>query len=109
KFAELNAIKDRVHAVPGMKAGYFYITSPIDGRVLNQSFREEMTNKSVKPNEPVLRVGEKEGSWEIELKIPQKHIGQILRAFDYNKTDVLDVDVILKSMPTRTYKGILLR
>jgi len=109
KTRELNAIRDRVHAVPGMKAGYFQVVSPIDGVVLNQSFREELTGKGVKPNEPILRVGDKEGSWEIELKIPQKHIGQILRAFEHNQTDHLDVDLILKSLPTRTYKGILYR
>jgi hypothetical protein len=108
KTKELDAIRERVHAVPG-KPGFFHIVSPIDGIVLNQSFREELTNKSVKPNEPILRIGDKDGSWEIELKIPQKHIGQILRAFETNKTDILDVDLILKSMPTRTYKGKLLR
>src|SRR5205823_5801893 len=57
KTNELNAIRDRVQAIPSGKAGYFVVKSPIDGTVLNQSFREELTNKSVKPNEPILRVG----------------------------------------------------
>jgi hypothetical protein len=94
--------------VPG-RPGFFHVVSPIDGIVLNQAFREELTRKSVKPNEPILRVGETEGGWEIELKIPQKHIGQILRAFKALDTDKLDVDLILKSMPTRTFKGKLFR
>src|SRR5262249_3797159 len=82
KSSQLQEIRNRVHAVPGAATGYFFVESPIDGTVLNQSFREELTNKSVKPNEPILRVGKKEGRWEIEVKIPQKHIGQVLRAFD---------------------------
>jgi hypothetical protein len=110
KTNELQAIRDRVNALPSGKPGEFLVKSTIDGTVLNQSFREEFTNKSVKPNEPILRVGKKDGSWEIELKIPQKHIGQVKKAFDPNdpKKD-LDVDLILRSMPTRTYKAKLAR
>jgi hypothetical protein len=107
---ELRAIRERVNAVTGGRPGEFLIKSPIDGTVLNQSFREEFTNKSVKPNEPILRIGRKDGSWEVELKIPQKHIGQVLYAFEHNGPDKdLDVDLILRSMPTKTYKAKLSR
>lgn len=110
KTSQLQEIRERVHAVPGELPGYFYVISPIDGTVLNQSFREELTNKSVKPNEPILRVGKKEGQWEIEVKIPQKHIGQVLRAFPpEDRAKELDVDLILKSLPTHTYQAKLKR
>jgi hypothetical protein len=110
KSNELQAIRDRVNARPGGRPGEFWVKSPIDGTVLNQGFREELTNRSVKPNEQILRVGRKDGSWEVELKIPQKHIGQVLYAFERNdpKKD-LDVDLILRSMPTKTYKAKLSR
>jgi hypothetical protein len=109
KTSELEQINRRVHAVPG-KPGEFSIQSPIEGTILNSGFPEELTNKSVKPNEPILRVGKKEGPWEIELKIPQKHIGQVLFAFDPKDPNKdLDVDLILKSMPTRTFKAKLAR
>src|SRR5262249_42518442 len=39
----------------------------------------------------------------------QKHISQVLNAFGREKTDVLDVDFLLRSDPTRTYKGKLFR
>ncbi len=77
--------------------------------VLNADFRENLTNRAVKPSDPLLRLGYKEGPWEIELKIPQKHIGQVLQAFVREKTDELDVDLLLRSEPTRVYKGKLAR
>src|SRR5262249_10282208 len=66
----------------------------------------------VKPSEPVVRLGAKDGPWELELKIPQKHIGQVLRAFerqgpDRRKWKPLDVDYVLLGRTTVLYKGKL--
>ncbi len=109
KTRELEALRLRVHA--GDNPGYFFIKAPISGTVLNGSFVEELVGKSIKPNEPVLRIGFKEGRWEIEAKIEQKHIGQVLQAFkpEDGPNAELDVDIILKSAPTRTFKGRLMR
>jgi hypothetical protein len=110
KTKELRELSDLVHAMPDKPPGYFQVVSPIDGTVLNSNFREELTNKSVKPNEPILRLGKKDGRWEIELKIPQKHIGQVLQAYHTNDpNEELDVDLILKSLPTHTYRAKLAR
>jgi hypothetical protein len=75
--------------------------------VLTPDFRETLKRRPVDPKDPVLRLGNKEGRWEVEMKIPQKHIGQVLYAFDYLKTDKLDVDLVVRSDPTHTYRGIL--
>jgi hypothetical protein len=82
--------------------------------VLTPDFKETLPKRRVEPKDPLLRLGHKEGKWEIELKIPQKHIGQVLAAFDYvektqGQKDVLDVDLIVKSEPTKTYRGKLER
>ena len=77
--------------------------------------RENLLGRTVKPNEVLQRVGNVEGSWQVELKIPQRNIGQIMRAFDdpkLHKTDAigrryLDVDVLLSSMPDTRYMGRL--
>src|SRR5262249_50323772 len=45
----------------------------------------------------------------LEIKIPQKHLGQVLLAFEHEKTDVLDVDFLLRSDPTRVFRGKLHR
>ncbi len=77
--------------------------------VLNGNFRDEWLLKSAKPSDPILKLGAKGGPWEIELRIPQKHISQILKAYERKGVEELDVDFILRSDPTRTYRGILKR
>ena len=76
----------------------------------NFNFREK-EDSEVKPSEPVLRLGAKDGPWELELKIPQKHIGQVLRAYErlrkQEKPLVLDVDYVLLGSTTKLYKGRL--
>lgn len=98
--------------------GYFWLTAPIAGTVLNSDFKETLTNRVVKPNEPILRIGQKgdkPAAWEIELKIPQKHIGQVLQAYEFlkkqdpDRADELDVDILVLSDPTRTFRGKLSR
>lgn len=76
--------------------------------VLDADFRENFQNKYVRPIDPILRLGDKEGSWELELKIPQKHINQVLRAFDEKDPNPkLIVDLLVTSHPTEVYKGVL--
>jgi multidrug efflux pump subunit AcrA (membrane-fusion protein) len=108
KKAELDAIRERTNAVPGT-FGLFELKSPIAGTVLNGSFREELTHRAVKPNEPILRIGDKASGWQVKLDIPQKHIGQVLNGFSYLKRDEIDVDLVLRSAPTRTFKAKLAR
>jgi len=78
----------------------------------NQDFRP---GKQVKPSEPLLKLGWVEGPWHVALKIPNRNIGHILRAFadpKKHKTDAagkkyLDVDVLLTSYSDRKYYGRL--
>lgn len=107
-----NSIADR--------PGYFEVAAPkysanraINHKpiwtVLDADFRERVKNQYVKPSDPILRLGDRNGPWEIELKIPQKHIGQVLRAFGPDPNSKLDVDLLLTSAPTRTFRGVLYR
>lgn len=96
--------------------GVFEIRAPISGIILTTDFRETLERKTVKPNEPLIRIGnvnpdfKKLNEWEVELKIPQKHIGQVLKAFKpRDDRDELDVDLLLVSDPTAKYKGKLRR
>ncbi len=115
KSQELQALIFRTNAIAN-DPGYFEVKSPINGIVLSTDFRETLEGKSVGPNEPLLRIGNinpqfpKLNEWEIELKIPQKHIGQVLKAFkSKDDKDELDVDLLLVSDPTSKYKGKLRR
>jgi hypothetical protein len=103
-------IEEFVRAVKGVpnRPGFFYLTTPLAGTILSSAFKDE-AGSYVKQNQPVLRVGDKNGRWEVELKIPEKHIGQVLQAYQYTNSKELDVDIILRSSPTKTYHGKLTR
>ena len=113
KSLERQALVERTGAEPD-NPGYFWVKSPISGIILSTTFRETLERKVVRPNEPLLRIGNanpknpKLAEWEIELKIPQKHIGQVLKAF-VPRDKELDVDLLLASEPTSKYKGKLRR
>jgi hypothetical protein len=76
--------------------------------VLSGNFKD-LERKEVRPTDQILRLGAKDGPWELEIKIPQKHIGQVLRGYQRLGTDELDVDFILTSDPTSLYRGRLAR
>ncbi len=77
--------------------------------ILSSDFLENMALRGVKPSDPILHLGAKDAPWQVELKIPQKHYGQVTEAFLREKVDELDVDLLVKSDPTHTYKGKLKR
>ena len=101
------------------RAGFFFLKAPAftneqalrlnrkEWTVLNSNFKEELTNVTVKPSDKLLWLGAKDGPWEIEMKIPQKHIGQVLQSFHGDHNKELDVDFLLRSDPARKFKGKL--
>jgi hypothetical protein len=101
---------ERTHSVEA-HPGFFWLKAPMPGTILNsEDFRETLSNRWVKPSDPLLRIGDRTRDWEVELKIPQKHIGQILQAYaTQNPDEELDVDLLLASAPTHVYKGKLAR
>ncbi|MFO0965833.1 MAG: hypothetical protein U0793_09660 [Gemmataceae bacterium] len=115
KWSEREALIKRTHA-DSKNPGEFMIRAPLAGVVLSSDFREQLLNRPVKQSDPLLRIGflnpdkKAREDWEIELKIPQKHIGQVLTAFrNLPEGSELDVDLLLTSAPTRTFKGKLKR
>jgi len=114
------------YGAQGEEHGYYWLKAPAfpptresgDApvwTVLTPDFRDTLRTKPIDPKEPVLRLGNKRGKWEVETKIPQKHIGQVLHAFEYlseregHPVDELDVDLVVRSDPTHTYHGKLAR
>jgi hypothetical protein len=89
--------------------------------VLNDDRRESVLGRTMRPNEELLRVGNLEGAWHIELKIPQRNVGQVLKAFSdpamykvekdpvKGERKYLDVDVLLASQADTSYLGRLYR
>src|SRR5262249_17789875 len=120
KLKERDALIRRTNSDP-RRPGYFWIRAPEfpsnmdptdeppQWTILSADFKETLGDKEVKPSDQLLRVGFKDGHWEIELKIPQKHIGQVLAAFGNDEEKELDVDILLRSEPTSKWKGKLKR
>ena len=54
---------------------------------MNFDFRETFTDRYVKPNEQILRLGDVDAEWEVEVKIPQKYAGHVLEAFEIKIRD----------------------
>jgi hypothetical protein len=121
KAREIKNLVDRAGAMTS-NPGYFTLSAPAFTEsqkvllrrpwrwtVLNGNFVEEWTGREAKPSDPILRLGARDGPWEIELKIPQKHIGQVLRAYEREDVKELDIDFLVWSAPTRVFKGKLAR
>lgn len=83
--------------------------------LINAENRDQMIGRTLRPNEPIQRLGYIEGDWHVTLKVPQRNMGQILNAFankSYHKTDAegrayLDVDLLLTSEADKKYAGRL--
>ncbi|MGE3803162.1 MAG: efflux RND transporter periplasmic adaptor subunit [Gemmataceae bacterium] len=108
KLEERDRLRARNHAEDS-RPGHFWIKAPQDGVVLSTDYQEKLTGKYVSPADPLLRIGEVRGDWLIQLKVPQKHIGQVLQAYQQTGAKELDVDLLLLSAPTRTFRGKLAR
>jgi hypothetical protein len=109
------------------RPGYFYASAPpfdpklarqfgtSEWTVLNDDRRENLRGRTMRPHEELIRVGNIPGKWQIEMKIPQRNIGQIMRSYtdpNLHKVDgagkkYLDVDVLLSSQAETSYMGRL--
>jgi hypothetical protein len=113
---KVRVLRELYNADPN-RIGHFWLKSPLTGIILTADFKEQLGGALVKPAQPILRVGKVDpkkkrlDEWEIELKIPQKHVGQVLSAFQRGEgvNGELDVDLLLRTRPTETFKGKLRR
>ncbi len=81
------------------------LAAPLTGKVLTFDAQEQLLGKTVKPGDPLLRIANVKGPWEIEIHIPEAYISSVREGLE--KADNLDVDFLLLSHPHRTFKGKL--
>lgn len=82
---------------------------------LSGDVRADLLNRTVRPNEPLIRIGNVSGPWRVELKLPQRAIGHVARALatpglhkvDKDGKRYLDVDVLLTNKPDDSFPGRL--
>jgi hypothetical protein len=116
---QLDALRRLNNCLP--EPGFFQVMSPTadmtratsqmpEWVILSGSDFNDLVGRMVKSSDPLLRIGEITGDWEVELKIPQKHIGKVLEAVGSDDLDSqLDVDLKFSHLPTETYRGHLAR
>ncbi len=124
---DIQQLEEQYHGVPN-RGGYFRALAPdfpdLASRagaarwtVLNDDRRENLVGRTLRPSEELLRVGNLEGEWQVKQDIPQRNVGQILKAFadpKSHKTEptgrkYLLVDVVLASEGDTSYEGRLYR
>lgn len=110
----LQLLLGRTNANP-LEPGSFTIASPKSGLILSADFRE-LVGRNIKPVDPLVRIGfispdePQLAEWELELKIPQKHFGQVTHGFERAAVkDELRVDVLFVAEPTRSFQARLRR
>lgn len=124
---ELDAMDAQYHASKNIASpGFFGALPPRDEQiartihwtVLNDDRRENLIGRTLRPNEEIMRIGNLEGAWQVKLDIPQRNVGQILKAFADPESHLVEpgtnrkylvVDVLLASQPDTSYEGRLYR
>ncbi len=82
------------------------VRSPIDGVVTTYEVKE-LKGKTVKPGEKLLEVAKIDGIWEVQLNVPEMHIGKIREALDKSETGQLSVRLWISTDPNTYYEGTL--
>lgn len=80
------------------------VRSPMDGQVLSWDLRQQLARKPVHRGDLLLEVADVDGPWELELKLPDRRIGHVLRAQAASGTD-LPVTFLLAADPGLSWTG----
>ena len=83
------------------------VVSPIAGQVVTYDVQDTLRDRPVERVESLLEVADLNGDWILELKLSDRKIGHVLRAFEDNDRQPLDVEFILAADPEQTYRGLL--
>lgn len=79
------------------------VTSPCDGVVVTFDVRQTLINRPVQRGQVLMEVANPDGEWEVELFMPERHMGAIIAA--QQEKEELDVTYILASAPDKNLTG----
>ena len=82
------------------------LKSPIPGKVLTWDVSTLLSARPVERGHALLTIGDTSGPWVVEMRIADKDFGHVRRAQKRLKPD-LDVDFLLASDPSHTYRGTI--
>lgn len=85
------------------------ITSPIAGQVVTWDVEQRLRDRPVKPGQKLMTIAVPSGGWEIELRIPDKRAGYLLKRWQEaaGNGSSMDVSFVLASDPARVRRGIV--
>jgi len=85
------------------------VLSPIRGEVVSWDVDNLLIHRPVQRGQVLMRVADPEGPWQLELNMPEKRMGHIIRAREKIKREDPDKDLrvefILATDPATTYEG----
>lgn len=97
--AKLEKIRDRIQMLT--------ILSPADGVVATFQLEQVLQNRPVQRGDLLLQIMEPEGTWRLELDIPEYRMGHLLRALNRSPDNKLSVDYILATAVETSHTGTL--
>jgi multidrug efflux pump subunit AcrA (membrane-fusion protein) len=84
--ARISGLKAQL-ALLKKNASQLEIRSPIAGEVITWDVEQRLRDRPVKPGQRLLTVAVASGGWEIELRIPDKRAGYVLREWQASQSD----------------------
>lgn len=83
------------------------LTSSLPGQVLTHSTRDKFLGRPVTEGALLLEIGDVDGDWIVELKMPDDRIGHILNA-QRRLREELDVTFVLSTDPSKSFSGTII-
>jgi biotin carboxyl carrier protein len=80
------------------------VHAPMTGQVLTWDVKQQLSGKPVRRGDLLMEVADVDGAWELELKLPDKRIGHILRA-QAAEGQELPVTFVLAADPNVSWEG----
>lgn len=91
------------------KAKQLTVSSDISGVVTTWNVKELLANRPVTPGQQLLTVAQPDGKWELELKLPIRHLAHFQKALVQAGPDKrVPVTYVLESHPTSQHQGWLI-
>ena len=83
------------------------VASPIDGQITTWDVVNLLEGRTVQPDQVLMSVSDPTGDWDLEVLIPEEHMGYITRAQkDLGRND-LEVSYILANDPSQRHEGTI--
>ena len=83
------------------------IYAPISGEVMDWNLESKLMGRPVRRGEVLMEIADLSKPWELELLMPEKRIGHVLKYQQKlaEKNEVLQVEFVLASIPNVRHKG----